>query len=121
MVAASPRVYFLQQLLSLDDRYASLKLFFITQQKNDLARRASRRALVLSMGSSPRRRYSRYGVCQFGSSVTPFCSSSTGKASSSMAEGASGAANGTSGSTEGASGWAEASSGSGASSILMDG
>jgi hypothetical protein len=41
MVAASPRVYFLQQLLSLGDRYASLKdargaavieLFFITQQ-----------------------------------------------------------------------------------------
>jgi hypothetical protein len=41
MVAASPQVYFLQQLLSLGDRYASLKdargaavveLFFITQQ-----------------------------------------------------------------------------------------
>jgi hypothetical protein len=41
MVAASPRVYFLQQLLSLGDRYASLEdvrgaavieLFFITQQ-----------------------------------------------------------------------------------------
>jgi hypothetical protein len=41
MVAASPLVYFLQQLLSLGDRYASLKdargaavieLFFITQQ-----------------------------------------------------------------------------------------
>jgi hypothetical protein len=41
MVAASPRVYFLQQLLSLGDKYASLKdprgaavveLFFITQQ-----------------------------------------------------------------------------------------
>jgi hypothetical protein len=41
MVAASPRVYLLQQLLSLGDRYASLEdargaavieLFFITQQ-----------------------------------------------------------------------------------------
>jgi hypothetical protein len=73
------------------------------------------------MGSSPSRRYSRYGACQFGSGVTPFCSCSMGKASSSMAEGASGAAEGTSGSTEGASGWAEVSSGSGASSILTDG
>jgi hypothetical protein len=41
IVAASPRVYFLQQFLSLGDRYASLEvargavvieLFFITQQ-----------------------------------------------------------------------------------------
>jgi hypothetical protein len=41
MVTASPRVYFLQQFLSLGDRYASLEdargaavieLFFITQQ-----------------------------------------------------------------------------------------
>jgi hypothetical protein len=81
--------------------------FLSPSKTNDLARRASRRASALSRGSSPRRRYSRYGVYQFRFGVTPFCSHSTRRASPSAAEGT--------------SGWAEVSSGSGASSILTDG
>jgi hypothetical protein len=57
------------------------------------------------MGSSPQRRYSRYGVYQFGTGVTPFRSPSMRRASPSA--------------VEGTSGWAEASSG--ASLILTDG
>jgi hypothetical protein len=76
-------------------------------KRNNLARRASRRALTLSRGSSPRRRYSRYEVCQFGFGMTPFRSPSMRRASPSAAEGT--------------SGWAEVSSGSGASSSLTDG
>jgi hypothetical protein len=81
--------------------------FSSPSKTNDLAHRASRRASALSRGSSPRRRYSRYGVCQFWFGATPFCSPSTPRASPSAAEGT--------------SGWAEVSSGSGASSILTDG
>jgi hypothetical protein len=60
-----------------------------TSKINDLARRASRRASALSRGSSPRRRYSRYGICQFRIGVTPFRSTSTCRASPSAAEGTS--------------------------------
>jgi hypothetical protein len=81
--------------------------FSSPSKTNDLVRRASRRASALSRGSSPRRRYYRYGVCQFWFGVTPFRSPSMRKASPSAAEGT--------------SGWAEVSSGSGASSSLMDG
>jgi hypothetical protein len=81
--------------------------FSSPSKTNDLARRASRRASALSRGSSPWRRYSRYGVCQFRFGVTPFCCPSTCKASPSAAEGT--------------SGWAEVYTGSGVSSILTDG
>jgi hypothetical protein len=81
--------------------------FSSPSKTNDLARRASRRASALSRGSSPRRRYSKYGVCQFGTGVTPYRSPSTRRASPSAAEGT--------------SGWAEASSGLGALSSLTDG
>jgi hypothetical protein len=81
--------------------------FSSPSKTNDLARRASRRASALSRGSSPRRRYSRYGVCQFQLGSTPFRSPSMRKASPSAAEDT--------------SGWAEASSGSGVSLILMEG
>jgi hypothetical protein len=81
--------------------------FSSPSKTNDLARRASRRASALSRGSSPRRRYSRYEVCQFRFGVTPLCAPSTRKASPSVAEGT--------------SGWSEVSSGSGVSSILTDG
>jgi hypothetical protein len=81
--------------------------FSSPSKMNDLAPRASRRALALSRGSSPRRRYSRYGVYQFRFGVTPLCSISTRKASPSAAEGT--------------LGWTEASSGSGASLSLTDG
>jgi hypothetical protein len=40
--------------------------FSSPSKTNDLARRASRRASALSRGISPWRRYSTYGVCQFG-------------------------------------------------------
>jgi hypothetical protein len=81
--------------------------FLSPSKTNDLARRASRRALALSRGSSPRRRYSRYGIYQFGTDVTPFHSSLTCRASPSA--------------VAGTSGWAEASSGSGVSSIWTNG
>jgi hypothetical protein len=81
--------------------------FSSPSKTNDLARQASRRASALSRGSSPRRRYIRYGVCQFSFGVTPFCSPSTRRASPSA--------------TEGTSGWAEVTSGLGASSSLTDG
>jgi hypothetical protein len=79
--------------------------FSSPSKTNDLARRASRRASALSRGSSHRRRYSQYRVCQFRFGVTPLCSISTCRASPSAAEG----------------GWAEVSSGSGASLSLTDG
>jgi hypothetical protein len=82
--------------------------FSSPSKTNDLARRASRRASALSRGSSPRRRYSRYGVCQFRFGVNPvLLYLSTRRASPSAAEGT--------------SGWAEVSLGSGASSSLTDG
>jgi hypothetical protein len=70
---------------------------------NDLARRANRRALARSRGSSPRWRYCRCGVCQLRLGVTPLRSSSTRSASPSGAEGASGRAEGASGRAEDAS------------------
>jgi hypothetical protein len=39
--------------------------FSSPSKTNDLARRANRRASALSRDSSPWKRYSRYGVCQF--------------------------------------------------------
>jgi hypothetical protein len=93
----------------------------LSSKTNDLARRASRRASALSRGSSPRRRYSRYGSCQFGLGVTPFRSLSTSRASPSAAEDTSGWAEASSGWAEASSGWAEASSSSGVSSILTEG
>jgi hypothetical protein len=81
---------------------------------NDLARRANRRALARSRGSSPRWRYCRYGVCQFRLGVTPLRSSSTRNASPSGAKG-------TSGRIVGTSDRAKGTSGSGVSSILTEG
>jgi hypothetical protein len=81
--------------------------FSSPSKTNDLARRASHRASALSRGSSPQRRYCRYGVCQFWFGATPFRSPSMRKASPSA--------------TEGTSGWAEVSSGSGAASSFTDG
>jgi hypothetical protein len=81
--------------------------FSSPNKMNDFARRASLRASALSRGSSPRRRYSWYGVCQLRFGVTPLCSISTRRASPSAAEGT--------------SVWTEASSGSGASLSLTDG
>jgi hypothetical protein len=84
-----------------------VQLFLSPSKTNDLARRASRRALALSRGSSPRRRYSRYGVCQFRFGVTPFRSISIHRASPSE--------------VEGTSSWAKVPSGSGAPLRLTDG
>jgi hypothetical protein len=81
--------------------------FSSPSKTNDLARQASRRASALSRVSSPRRRYSRYGVYQFGFGATPYCSVSTRRASPSA--------------PEGTLGWAEVSSGSGVSLSLTDG